>query len=108
MKPETMGEAVERQGIPMTLSLLADIAGALQRIPIGEWDYQFASNSRWRLVMNGGKAQFWQGVQRFHVMLEYNGWPAAIISPAGGIVHGGVTEQEVIEVLETELKAVQS
>jgi hypothetical protein len=106
-EPMTVGEKVDRDGPCELLVRIADIALALGRIPVGEWDYTFASDRRWRVLLNGGQTDTWTpepglSVPRFHAMVFCNGLPLALVDAAGGTVAQG-QEDPAIAAVEAEL-----
>ena len=107
---ETMGEVVDRLGPSTTFVAIADLAQAVGRIPIGEWAYTFATDHRYRLWVNGGPQAHWQPsgcaalIDRFYAYIECDGWPAALLCPAGGSVT--MDEGKLIDALKRETAAV--
>lgn len=57
----------------------------LRTLP-GCWVYTVDEN--WKIKVNGHKEEI-DGVPPFSVWLEWNGWPAGIINPTGGLVAAG-------------------
>jgi hypothetical protein len=108
----TMGEAVDRHGPCVVFVAIADLAQAVGRIPIGEWAYPFTTDQRYMLWVNGGKELHWQPegcvalIDRFYAYLEFNGWPASLVCPAGGSVT--VPEDQLIAALAAEVAAVKA
>jgi hypothetical protein len=112
-QPMTMGEAVDRHGPSEAFVAIADLAHAVGRIPIGEWSYgPFTTDPRFSLWVNGGREQHWQPVgcsariDRFYAYVECDGWPAALLCPAGGAVT--MPEGDLIDALNREVKARQT
>jgi hypothetical protein len=108
MTPRTLGEAVEQHGYCVAMLKIAELAEVLHRVPFGEWDHQFVSDARWRLCVNGGQQEVWHvddaiGVPRYHAYVEFNGWPAGLIDPAGGTIAGNL-EDDLIVALESEIQ----
>lgn len=62
----------------------------------GCWELQI--DDQWWIAMNGHKTPTKDShgfeVPPFHAAVEYNGWPAGIISPAGGIIAAGSCANE--------------
>jgi hypothetical protein len=108
-QPITMGEKVDRDGASEAFLEIADLAHAVGRIPIGEWAYgPFTTDPRFVLWVNGGQNQHWQPegcvalIDRFYAYVEFNGWPAALLCPAGGSVT--IPEGELIAALKAEVQ----
>jgi len=79
-------------GLPEALAVIAELHDALGLPPlngaIGE--YQFAE---WRVRLNGaGEEQ--DGIPPFTASIEFNGWPAGLIDPAGGVIAAGELANE--------------
>jgi len=108
-RPMTMGEKVERDGPCALFVAIAELAEAHRRIPIGEWDSgPFLTDGRYRVMVNGGRHDEWNHIPRFHAMLEFNGWPVAMVSPAGGTIVGmDADEDEVIAAVKRESAATR-
>lgn len=70
----------------------------------GCWEH--AVDDQWRIALNGhgdertafGRAT----VPPYHIYVEYNGWPAGLIGPAGGVIAAGdgATEDTFIAAVE--------
>jgi len=92
--PMTMGEKVARDGPCALFVAIADLATAHGRIPIGEWDSgAFQTDARYRVRVNGGPHAGWCDIPRFYALIEFDGWPAALVSPGGGHV---VTDEDAM------------
>lgn len=107
--PMTVGEAVQRNGYCVVMLKLVDLAQAVGRIPVGEWDYRFVSDPTWRVCMNGGASATWTppdapAIPRFESYLAHQGWPAALVNAAGG--HCMVPEDRIIAAIEREIAAL--
>ena len=87
---------------------IAALGGALgvrnvNKLP-GCWEHQV--DERWWISLNGHKETIKDShgaeVPGFHAAIEYNGWPAGIISPIGGIIAAGegANEHNFIEALK--------
>ena len=107
----TMGEKVDRDGPSEAFVSIADLAEAVGRIPILEWAYgPFKTDERYWLWVNGGTSQKWKPegcaaeIDRFYAYVEFNGWPAALLCPAGGSVT--MDEGKLIAALQAETVAV--
>lgn len=106
---KTVGEVFDERGPCLIMAKVAEIAEAIKRIPVGRWDYTFASDSRWRLCLNGG-TDVWTPpglleIPRFEGVIARDGWPVATFNTVGGMVVGR-TEDDIIEALECEVRAV--
>lgn len=105
---ETVGEIFDREGPCLFMVKVLELGEKHNRQPVGEWDYWFASDPRWRLIVNGGGSDEWQPagafapVKRFECAIEYNGWLVASFNAVGGAVIG-LTEARILEALEREL-----
>lgn len=107
----TMGDKVARDGSCEAFVAIADLAQAVGRLPIGEWAYgRFGSDDRYQLWVNGGPSQKWtpEGcsaeIDRFYAYVEFNGWPAAVVCPAGGTV--SMDEGQLIDAITREVAFV--
>ena len=105
----TMGEAVDKHGPCEVFVAIADLAQVVGRIPIGEWVYFFQSDPRYSLWVNGGTSESWKPegcvplIDRFYAYMEFNGWPVALVCPAGGSVTRPAAD--LINALKAEAKA---
>ena len=52
----------------------------------GCWTHQV--DDLWKITINGHKREI-DDIPPFHCAIEYNGWPAGILSPAGGLIAAG-------------------
>ena len=76
----------------------------------GCWEHQV--DERWWIAVNGHaqpeKRLTSKGIeiQPFHCYVEYNGWPAGILSPYGGVIAAGTgaNEDTFIEALKLAAK----
>ena len=74
---------------------LCDLCIALDAAPAnkhaGCWEQQV--DPRWWIAFNGHpeakKTSKGQDVDPFHCYVEYNGWPAGVFTPYGGIIAAG-------------------
>ena len=59
--------------------------------------YERKIDDRWRVVMNGNKTLVeHNGIELppFGVYVEFNGWPAGVIDPGGGVIAAGEVANE--------------
>lgn len=81
------------------MGLVAELAAVrgvshINKLP-GCWEC--VVDEQWTLAMNGHReATKWKDVllQPFHVALEFNGWPAGVFSPQGGVIAAGELANE--------------
>lgn len=74
---------------------MADLGGALGVVNINQldgcWEHQV--DDKWRIAWNGHrepvKNSAGHEVPGYHIYVEYNGWPAGLIHPYGGILAAG-------------------
>jgi hypothetical protein len=104
---------VADERIPEAMGRVADLAQALgvshiNRLP-GCWEHAFGA---YRLAVNGHRepkaptfAPDFQ-VDPYHAYVERDGLPLAILSPGGGTVVGGGTEDALIDALDAEIARV--
>lgn len=71
---------------------LAAALGAkdISKLP-GCWSHQV--DDHWKIDLNGKDTPI-HGIPPFHIAIEYNGWPAGILSPVGGLIAAGVGANE--------------
>src|SRR5690606_36734581 len=72
---------------PEALVAIAELHQALGRPPLngGIGEYEFGP---WKVRLNGaGEDQ--DGIPPFTASIEFNGWPAGLIDPAGGVIAAG-------------------
>ena len=90
---------------------IIDLAEALKVIPINAhpdcWECKI--DKRWTIAVNGHREpKMWNDIviQPFHVYVEYNGFPAGIISSAGGIIAAGslANEKTLMEAINKRIK----
>lgn len=87
---------------------LKDRVGVIADLPGGIYERQIGD--LWRIVFNGGAKTREQDdhapkLPPFSVYVEFNGWPAGIIGPSGGILAAGdaANEDTFIAAIEAEL-----
>jgi hypothetical protein len=108
--PKTAKDVFDERGPCALMMKVLTLAELKNRVPVGEWDYQFASNPAWRLCVNGGLFETWTPskdvppIKRFEAYVAYQGWPAAIFNTVEGIVTG-VTETMILDAFDTEIDA---
>lgn len=98
--PQTFGEAVDQRGMPEIFERIVRLAEQHGRIPVGDWEHPLKPD--WTLTVNGtGETR--DALEPYHariVGVNSGGWPVvAIVNPAGGSVIG-MTEDELIAVLD--------
>lgn len=87
---------------------IAELGGALgvrdvNKLP-GCWEHQV--DELWHISLNGHRKTIKDSkgfeVPSFHAAIEYNGWPAGLIGPGGGIIAAGecANEDTFIEALK--------
>lgn len=109
-EPMTLGEMCDTHGYAEVMLKVGELAQALGRIPVGEWDYRFTTDPQWRVCVNGGQSAEWTppeapAVPRYHALFEYNGWFAGLVNPAEGTMLAGM-EARAIAAIEQEIRAV--
>jgi hypothetical protein len=86
--------------IAEAFAMIAELGSALgvrdvNKLP-GCWEHQV--DEQWWIALNGHretiKDSHGSDVMPFHAVIEFNGWPAGIISPAGGIIAAGSCANE--------------
>jgi hypothetical protein len=81
--------------VNVAFAALCDLGIALGIAPLNEhagcWHHRI--DERWAVWMNGHKVPMpsvlEQWLDPFHCYVEYNGWPAGIFSPFGGVIAAG-------------------
>lgn len=93
--------------------MIARVAIALDAVPLTRWPagWVLRVDARWKLVVNGSPEPIrWEKIEipGFHCYAEYNGWPAGLFSPHGGIIAGGsvANEADLIRALAARLEAI--
>lgn len=68
----------------------------------GLWEYQVDDN--WAFKVNGHEEEV-EGVPPFHALILYEGLPAGLVSPVGGIIASGaaVNEKNLIKAMKKRL-----
>ena len=83
--------------------------GPLNKHP-GCWEFKI--DEHWTIAINGHKepTMCFSGseLMPFHCYVEYNGWPAGVFSPFGGIIAAGscANENTFIEAVEKRITSV--
>lgn len=93
-------------GLPEALAVIAELHDALGRPPLDGaiGVYEFGD---WRVRLNGdGEEQ--DGIPPFTASIEFNGWPAGLVDPAGGVIAAGelANEDTFIEAARAEIARV--
>ncbi|WP_018086454.1 hypothetical protein [Desulfurispora thermophila] len=73
---------------------IKDGVAPLCRLP-GVWERQIDDN--WKIVLNGHNSPKDYNVLTippFHMYVEFNGWPAGLLSPFGGTIAAGTVANE--------------
>lgn len=81
------------------VGVIADLPGGLYRRQIGDWRIVFNGTAEPRKPDDGPE------LPPFSVFVEFNGWPAGLIDPRGGIIAAGTVanEDSFVEAIETDL-----
>lgn len=87
-----LAELLIARGVPLPLS---DHPGV----------YELAIDEHWKVAINGHREPGeYAGarVEPFHVVVEFNGWPAGFFGPCGGIIAAGelANETTLIEAIK--------
>lgn len=97
-------------GISEAYVKVAELAAALgardiKKLP-GCWSHKI--DERWKIDING-KDRAIDGIPPYHVAIEYNGWPAGILSPVGGLIAAGegANESTFIDALDKAISAAK-
>lgn len=82
-----------------TFFLIADLAVSVGAAPIKDKIWTHKVDEHWEIAVNGkdhtaetapfGQSQLPIKIQPFHCYVEFNGWPAGILSPHGGTFAAG-------------------
>lgn len=98
------------RGISVAYIKTVELAAALgardiSQLP-GYWSHQV--DERWKIDLNGKDVTL-DGIPPYHVAIEYNGWPAGILSPIGGIIAAGegANESTFIDALDKAILAAK-
>jgi len=108
-EPRTLGEAVARNGACEAFIMLGELCLKKGLAPIKGKIVNFKIGDKWEIWMNGfmEKKEIKNGISMrpASAYVEYNGWPAAILDPAGGTIIDGhsVNEDEFIKIIKNEL-----
>lgn len=82
-------------------AVLAELGIALGAAPLtqfaGCWECQI--DEHWRVAVNGHQAQRHcsfsnVAIDPFHCYIEFNGWPAGLMTPVGGTIAAGSAANE--------------
>jgi hypothetical protein len=94
---------------------IAQLAGALNVRDInkldGCWEHQV--DERWWIALNGHSEMRLSSdggeIAPFTAYIKYNGWPAGVIDPRGGVIAAGecANERTFIEALEAAARSAQ-
>ena len=96
-------------------AVLAKLGNLLGAGPLnkreGCWEFQIDED--WKIAINGHKeptpcSMSDVPLMPFHCYIEYNGWPAGVINPVGGIIAAGsdANENTFIEAIEKRIASV--
>lgn len=91
--------------LPEAFALIADLASrrGVSRINQLPGCYEFALPDGWEVSVNGHREPrkniHGDPVPPFHALVQRHGWPALLMSPAGGEVLGDATEDDFIAAL---------
>lgn len=86
--------------IPEAFTKLADLGCLVGAAPLSQfpgcWEYRI--DERWQVAVNGHteprKCSHGPMVGPFECYVQYNGWPAGILTPCGGIIAAGECANE--------------
>lgn len=109
-EPKTLGEAAEKFGTPEAFMAICDLAVAANAVPLKEklWVYEIPAE-KLEIRVNGF-SETRDGIDPFRAHVYWNGWPFAVLDPAGGSFCGSPTgesamdENKFIEAVRTEIK----
>ena len=95
---------------------IARLGCILKAEPLNKWPggLEIAIDERWWIAVNGHnettKCSKGADVLPFHAWIEYNGWPAGMVSPTGGIIATGscANENTFIEALDKRIQRRRS
>lgn len=105
---EEMEEMTEKP-VSLVFMLLADLGIKGDASPLHKFEHCWEKqiDERWWIAMNGHreprKCSKGTEVQPFNCYVEYNGWPAGILDPFGGILAAGECANE-----DTFIKALRA
>lgn len=101
--------------IPEVMMAICALGLAVGAAPLNElagcWEERL--DEHWEIAVNGHGAptmcSFGHDVPPFHVCVQYNGWPAGLISPYGGYMAAGecANEDALIAAVRTRLAQVE-
>jgi hypothetical protein len=100
MQPALAWAGVGALAVKDKIGLIREMPGGVWRRTIGE---------SWRIVFNGTpeakKPEDAPELPPFGIYVEYNGWPAGILHPSGGIIAAGegANENTFIAAIEADL-----
>lgn len=85
-------------GAPIATAYVAAIESAVAHgcpKPLREvWSWEVPGDGgTWRLTFNG-TAEEAELIPAYHLSVQWNGWPAGILGPAGGIIAAGAAANE--------------
>lgn len=90
--------------------LIADLAKLLDAAPLNKHSgcWEVVLDSEWRIAVNGHREEKQSSlgkVAAFHCVVGYNGFPAGMFHPYGGIIAGGsqANESTFIEALKKKI-----
>lgn len=69
--------------------------------------WELAIDEHWKIRVNGHKEEI-DAIPPFHCAVEFNGWPAGLFSPQGGVIAAGdcANERTFIEACERRTSAL--
>lgn len=104
------------QQVCEAFDLIAQLCIAMNEHPLtkhaGCWECVI--DGRWKIAVNGHdepkvSSLNPEGIDPFHCHVEYNGWPAGILNPYGGVIAAGAAANEdaFIKAIRTKIAALQ-
>ena len=90
--------------MPEIFGLIMDIGEKAGALPVKDKVWTHKVNENWSFKVNGYPEPR-EGIPGFHVMVEFNGFPAGLIGLNGGIIAAGeaANEDTFIEALKQHL-----
>jgi len=86
--------------ITEVFDLIALLAIKLESAPMTRWPAGWTCkvDEHWTITLNGNETPLHRddgvAIPPFHCFAEFNGWPAGLFSPFGGLIAAGVAANE--------------
>jgi hypothetical protein len=88
--PETEQITPQHEAFDAIWTTVCAIAMKVGAAPLNQWPglWRFDVDEHWKIAVNAHDEEI-EGIPKFRLYAEWNGWPAGMLSPTGGEIAAG-------------------